>query len=254
MSHNITIEGGASVRLPTAGKYCDRDIVITATGNASGGGDVLKSIVDRTIEVYSDSEVTEIGLYAFNSCAKLTTINLPSCTVMRNSAFQSCKLLANVNAPKVTQVGTDTFNGCCFATIDMPLLTSVSGRSFTGNNNLVRADFPLTTNVGTSCFQNCTALEFVRMAPKSINAAGFASCSSLKTLILLGSTLCTLANVSAFSSTPIASGTGFIYVPAALLDAYKAATNWKTYAAQFRALEDYTVDGTITGELDESKI
>lgn len=37
MSHNITVEGGTSVRLPTAGKYCDRDIVITATGG--GGGD-----------------------------------------------------------------------------------------------------------------------------------------------------------------------------------------------------------------------
>lgn len=33
--HNITVEGGSSVRLPTAGKYCDRDIVVTATG---GGG------------------------------------------------------------------------------------------------------------------------------------------------------------------------------------------------------------------------
>ncbi len=32
---NITVEGGSSVRLPTAGKYCDRDIIITATG---GGG------------------------------------------------------------------------------------------------------------------------------------------------------------------------------------------------------------------------
>ncbi len=30
MSHNITVEGGKSVRLPTAGKYCDRDIVVTA--------------------------------------------------------------------------------------------------------------------------------------------------------------------------------------------------------------------------------
>lgn len=35
MTHNITVDGGTSVRLPTAGKYCDRDIVITATG---GGG------------------------------------------------------------------------------------------------------------------------------------------------------------------------------------------------------------------------
>lgn len=30
--HNITVEGGTSIRLPTAGKYCDRDIVITAEG------------------------------------------------------------------------------------------------------------------------------------------------------------------------------------------------------------------------------
>ena len=37
MTHDITIEGGTSLRLKTAGKYCDRDIVITATG---GGGAV----------------------------------------------------------------------------------------------------------------------------------------------------------------------------------------------------------------------
>lgn len=35
MSHNITVQGGTSIRLPTAGKYCDRDIVITATGGGS---------------------------------------------------------------------------------------------------------------------------------------------------------------------------------------------------------------------------
>lgn len=40
MTHNITVEGGTSVRLPTAGKYCDRDVVITATG---GGGTQIDS-------------------------------------------------------------------------------------------------------------------------------------------------------------------------------------------------------------------
>lgn len=34
MSFNITVEGGTSVRLPTAGKYCDRDIVVTANGGS----------------------------------------------------------------------------------------------------------------------------------------------------------------------------------------------------------------------------
>lgn len=45
--HNITVEGGSSVRLPTAGKYCDRDIVITAKGG-SGGGQIY---VEKVVEV-----------------------------------------------------------------------------------------------------------------------------------------------------------------------------------------------------------
>ena len=41
MSFNIEVESGTSVRLPTAGKYCDRDIVVTATGGTEDLNDVL---------------------------------------------------------------------------------------------------------------------------------------------------------------------------------------------------------------------
>lgn len=37
MIHEIELQAGMTVRLPTAGKYCDRDIVVTAKG---GGGSV----------------------------------------------------------------------------------------------------------------------------------------------------------------------------------------------------------------------
>lgn len=37
--HNITVNGGSSVRLLTAGKYCDRDIVVTATGGGTPAPD-----------------------------------------------------------------------------------------------------------------------------------------------------------------------------------------------------------------------
>lgn len=47
---------------------------------------------------------------------------------------------------------------------------------------------------------------------------------------------------------------GYIYVPRAMVNTLKSATNWSEYATQIRALEDYTIDGTTTGELDESKI
>ena len=77
----------------------------------------------------------------------------------------------------------------------------------------------------------------------------------LKTLILPNpEKTVTLSGWGWFGGTPIASGTGYIYVPSTLVETYKTATNWSTFANQFRALEDYTVDGTTTGELDESKI
>ena len=76
---------------------------------------------------------------------------------------------------------------------------------------------------------------------------------NVKTLILRSETVCDKQN-SALYATAIANKEGYIYVPRALVDTYKAATNWSAYAAQFRALEEYTVDGTITGALDESKI
>lgn len=41
MSFNIEVEGGKTVRLPTKGKYCDRDIVVTAEGGAEDLNAVL---------------------------------------------------------------------------------------------------------------------------------------------------------------------------------------------------------------------
>ena len=34
-------------------------------------------------------------------------------------------------------------------------------------------------------------------------------------------------------------GTGYVYVPASLIETYKTATNWSAFANQFRAIEDY---------------
>ena len=44
---NIEVQGGSSVRLPTAGKYCEKDIIVTASG---GGGDTseLENLIDAS--------------------------------------------------------------------------------------------------------------------------------------------------------------------------------------------------------------
>lgn len=47
MSYNITVEGGTSIRLPTAGKYCDRDIIITATGSSVAPEDLNAVLTEQ---------------------------------------------------------------------------------------------------------------------------------------------------------------------------------------------------------------
>ena len=85
--------------------------------------------------------------------------------------------------------------------------------------------------------------------------APFSSCPKLETLILRGNKVVTLADKNGlcgkveaekipengYGYAPIKDGIdkGFIYVPKALLEDYKVATNWSVFADKFRAIEDY---------------
>lgn len=209
--------------------------LVGATGGSGGGSDA------STLDSLIDGSITEIS-----SNAK---------TII-NHTFQHRKQLVTANFPLATNIGTHTFNQCSqLTTVNLPLVTSLGMYCFNSCINLTTVNFPLATSVDTYAFEQCTQLTTADFpVVTSINASAFAYCSRLKTLILRSETMASLGKTSAFTGTPINSGTGYIYVPSALVDTYKAGTNWSTFASQFRALEDYTVDGTITGELDESKI
>lgn len=105
------------------------------------------------------------------------------------------------------------------------------------------------SKVGQYAFYGCTALETVDVPNvTSIEANTFYNCTALTALILRNTqAVCTLANTNALQNSAIAKGTGYIFVPAGQVTAYKTATNFSTYAEQIRAIEDYTVDGTASG-------
>ena len=114
---------------------------------------------------------------------------------------------------------------------------------------------PNVTFLDRYTFKSCTALKMVDLSSVTrIEHYAFENCSALLALIIRNDAVCVLRNAAVFNSSAIANGTGYIYVPRVLVDPYKSATNWSTYAAQFRDLESFTVDGTTTGELDETKI
>lgn len=255
------------------------------TVDVIGDEALVDGIIDRTITEFKDNSVKTIGSRAFDGCKQLVEVDCPEATTIKGDAFNGCDALTKVNAPAATLVESGAFTRCTSLTeVNLPELTTMTGSyCFEGCTSLVSIDLPKLTTVdqwGNGLFQNCGALASVNlplltMLGPSFFSAHFGSApvlekvdlpsctwigsaslvmSTLETLILRSNTVCSLNNVNAFNTTKIKAGTGYIYVPSALVDEYKVATNWSTYATQFRALEDYTVDGTVTGELDETKI
>lgn len=139
----------------------------------------------------------------------------------------------------VASVGEYAFHGCKSLTaLVLPEATSIGQYAFRNCSALVSVSAQKVESIGQYAFYGCSALTKADFSASSIASYAFRN-SKLDALILRASVVCSLSNANAFLDTPIKSGTGYIYVPAALVDSYKAATNWTTYANQIRAIENY---------------
>ena len=171
--------------------------------------------------------VTSLGNYCFNGCGQLSTVTIKweQVSKLPNYGFKDCKLLTSPTTfPAVTEVGQSCFDASGFETLIFPNLTKAtsygcfSTSSVSSFQHLTKMAVEKKCSFGSSCFQNQGKLE---------------------ALILSANEASTLSASNAFKNSAIANGTGYIYVPQALIEQYKVATNWVTYASQFRAIEDY---------------
>lgn len=233
----------------------------------TGGGDPsedLKLVLENPTTRYSiENSATKISPYVFYS-KNLETASFPNATTVEGYAFYSCSYLKSINLPKVTQLNINAFYSCSALTtieglelcttiyngvfaycsalteINLPSVTVLSKDAFNGCSVLANVSIPKVREIGQQCFKSCkklTTLEFTANV-SAINASAFNG-SGVTKLVFSGNTsVPPLANVNAFTGTPIASGTGYIYVPDALVDTWKAATNWSTYAAQIKPLSE----------------
>ena len=258
--------GGTTAKLTPA----EMPDAIAKLGDAieKAGRDAMRRLVDGSFEgVYRDEVATILRSGAFWNCTGLTSVELPAATSVGSSAFQNCTALTSVELPNLsTMTGNSQFQGCTGLTsVELPNLSTMTGSSqFQGCTGLEEISIPCTylmDNYGT--FRDCTSLRKV-VLPKSTHDDGwhiYYGCTALRcidlgkrgtfyqdlpdsqqfdTLILRDSSgLYNISKAAQLSATPIANGTGYIYVPRDLVDKYKAATNWSVYADQFRAIEDY---------------
>lgn len=238
MSYKFEVEGGKTVKFPVGGKYCDRDIEVTAL--KSGDTAMEDGLVTRTLTDYSNDRITSVGAYAFNQAKTLKSVSLPNVTSIGTYAFCDCTALESAYIPKLTTNSERSFqNNSKLKSIDFPLLANVDRNICYNCSALESANLPAATKLGYYVFYGCkklTRLDFPVLT--YIEGYSFNGCSTLTTLILRSPTLCKLNATTALTSTPIASGTGYVYVPDDLVDEYKAATNWSTYAAQIKPISE----------------
>lgn len=152
------------------------------------------------------------------------------------------RMMTHANLPNAISIGPKFFMFCeSLKSIDAPLATDIGMFCLADCFDLETVNFPVAETIGMQALAYCYVLASIDLPlVNSIDSGAFLFCETLGTLILRNTSgVCELVNADAFDNTPIADGTGYIYVPSALVDSYKAATNWSTYAAQIRAIEDY---------------
>ena len=217
--------------------------VTTIAGRAFFGCTALETVDLPKVETAAKD--------AFTGCTALTNVSLPLLKSSNNQLFQNCTSLESISLPEHTGALNYTFMGCsALKSVNLPKATEVSN-TFLGGSAVTELRLPAVTKAGNNAFRECAKLKQVDLPVcTQLLAYSLYNLGDLKAVILRSSTICSMADQTVLAGPSGPNTLVKIYVPTALVDSYKAAANWSTYADQFRNLEEWTVDGTVTGELD----
>lgn len=198
------------------------------------------SILDRSITKLENEEITELGNYAINECVKMTSVNLPNVTKIGSYCFRQCTSLTDIKFSDSYTIGSACFIYCtALKNVNLSGLFQVNSNCFGYCSGLENVFLPDSEIFQTYVFRECTSLKVVDLPKvRTINQNVFLNDSALEKVIIRSEEVCTLMNKNAFTGSSIANGTGYVYVPDDLVDSYKEATNWSTYANQIKGLSE----------------
>ncbi|MBR2248024.1 MAG: leucine-rich repeat protein [Bacilli bacterium] len=161
-------------------------------------------VIKNSLQSFLDKSIT------FYESQALTTV--------RRYGFAHNNRIHTIIIPNVTTIADHGVYRCrILKSVTLTNCTTIGDSAFTGCEYLASIELPSITHLGKWVFN-----ENVR----------------LKSLTLSGNTVCTVDDDSFLHDTAIANNHGFIYVPSNLVDTYKAASGWSTYANQIIAIPE----------------
>ena len=200
------------------------------------------SSIDYNLVIAIYPNATIIHNNAFSNCFSLCIVSCPKAEEVRVSSFSGCENLERAYFPNVKTVSEYAFNSCSRLTsVDFPELEIIEASAFSYCYKLEKVKFPKVTIVNRHAFSTCHSLKTADFSiVTAIHDEAFNGCKALTALILRDTTQICYISGSALNFTPIQNGTGFIYVPDAIVSQYKQSSGWSTYAAQIKPLSEYT--------------
>ncbi|HPE90622.1 MAG TPA: leucine-rich repeat domain-containing protein [Spirochaetales bacterium] len=170
------------------------------------------------------SSVLRVGEYAFMDCGSLTTADLgPGVTELPTGAFYGCAALERVAlSDALASVGENAFYACAgLAALDLgDRLETLASRAVNDCDALVRLELPASL--------------------ATMGYAAVVSCDGLTDIVMLGPTPpAVVGSGDAVPAAVTACGSlARVSVPAAAVDAYKAAVGWSVNASLIVAIAD----------------
>ena len=164
------------------------DLRFTLSGDGTYYSVYMKNLtISGALEIpaeYNGLPVTTIGASAFNGCASLTSVTIPSSvTSIKDNAFSGCKKLTSITIPSsVTSIRSGAFTVC----IGLESITVESGNAVyhsdenccikTSTNTLIfgckNSTIPdYVTSIGDYAFYNCSSLTSITI-PSSVMSIG----------------------------------------------------------------------------------
>ncbi len=206
----LTIEGiGAMTSTPWS-IYSEQVLTVTIGEGVTNIGEWAFGYYPNLTSITIPASVTTIGGSAFRECSSLASV-----TIAENSqlvsigspAFKNCSNLTSFTLPaSVTSIGNDTFWGTGLTSFIIPensQLATIGDWAFNGSAGLTTISFPASlTSIGYYAFNTCnfTSITCNAVTPPSID-----------------------------NSFPSTDASALVYVPAASIEAYKAAEGWNKF-------------------------